>query len=299
MRPVVLKFVFGKGLQKRRRESDDTARFIAEQVTIEYANSTAGEGLKLLQDSIERNVRAELEYIHKMFFKYVIGAPRTQRKLRGTLTARAKSSEGRPSLNLGSLNLRWAPRSERYLNRKVLDGSSKKWFAYKGGLAEAFLPTPGAGGITLFEEIFGPVTVTIRRNLKKWGLAKGNMSSGVMTQSGGSTRGSSTIMPSQRQMGQNTNTKPEDVKMMLGTISVRALGSLNPGAVSRESLYGAGGAVRAWDDEAATKLAGRKATYRPALEPFLDFFLERSLAHAASERLRRGVLTSSLSRARR
>lgn len=288
--------MFGKGLQKRRRESDDTARFIAEQVTIEYGEREGLEGLKLLKESIERDVRAELQYIHEMFFKLVIGAPRTQRKLRGTLTARAKSSEGRPTLNLGSLNLRWAPRSERYLTRKVLEGSTKKWFAYRGGLARSFMPTPNAG-ITLFEEIFGPVTVTIRRNLKKWGLAKGNMSAAVMRQSGGSTRGSTTVMPSARTMDASGNTK--HVQMMLGSISVRALGTLNPGAVSRESLYGEGGAVRAWDDEAATKLAGRKNTYRPALEPFLDFFLERSLAHAASERLRRGTLRSSLSRARR
>lgn len=299
----MLKFVFGKGLQKRRRESDDTSRFIAEQVAISYADRTFTESVERLKAIIIRDVRAELDHLHNQFYRFVLGGgrglPPNQRKPKGRITTVAQSEDGNPSWNLGSRIPSWAPRGSKYLARKWLDVGHKRWFAYKGHLVSSMAPAAGgAGGETLFEEIFGPVSVSIRRNNKGWGTQGGAMESGVLRNSGPSTRGATTIMPSQRGMRSNSN-NAKHVQLQLATITVRALGSLNPGAINRDSLYGPGGPVSSWDQDVAVRLAGRASKYRPSLEPFLDFFFEKALGHAVSERIKRGTAASSLTRARR
>lgn len=304
-RPVVLKFVLGKGLVKRRRESADTARFIAEQVTINYAERTFTESMNALKRAIEKDVRAELDHLLKQLNKFVIGLPGTQSKPRGRLTTVAKSAQGNPSMNLGSAISSWPARGRRYLLKKREKMGHTKWFVGgEGSVARAFVDGGDVGGQTLFEEIFGPVSVTIRRNLKQWGANGGSFRTGAKSRGKGGRRvrtfeDEGLIAGTQAKYGKPGDRSKTHIQMQLATVSVKALGSLNPGAITRESLYGPGGPVENWNQDVATKLAGRANTYRPTLEPFLDFFFEKSLAHAVSERISRGTLASSLLRGKK
>jgi hypothetical protein len=310
IRPVVLKFVFGKGLVKRRRESDDTSRFIAEQVAINYANKTFTESMETLKASILRDVRRELDHLHRQFFKFIIGLPAAKTAPTGRLTTVAQSPGGNPSMNIRSGIPSWAPRNAKYLNKKFLTYKTKAWWVRTGDLKRTMAPMAGEGldgGETLFEEIFGPVSVTIKRNIKEWGAAGGKFTTGVLrhnkpgTKAGRAPGSDDPVLAAgtRERYGSPTRGNRTRVHLQLGTVVVRALGSLNPGAITRESLYGEGGAVSRWNEDVAIKLGGRATKYRPTLEPFLNFFLEKSLAHAVSERIRRGTVASSLKRAGR
>lgn len=291
--------MFGKGLQKRRRESDNTSRFIAEQVAITHAQENFKETFEQLKSTITIDVRNELAYIEQMFFRWVLLGKQTtsQRGPRGTLKARAQGADGAPSTSLGSLGIRWKPLGARY-NRKKPRPTRNRFFINTGELAKDFIELDqGGNGQRLFERIFGPISVTIRRNLKEWGSGRAGYTSGVFSKSGPYLSGPRGVpAATERGVRSNANTNPKDIRLNLATITVSALGELNPGAITRAALYGSSGAVSDWNLDAASKLGGRSSTYRPSLEPFLNFFLEKSLAHAASERIRRGTAASSLRR---
>lgn len=271
--------MLGKGLVKRRKESEDTARAVLEQVTIQYANETWGAIKTELKLRIASDIRAELLWIQSQFRRQVIGAPGTQRGLIGTIMSRATGGD-RPQQSLGSLP-RWAPRGARYLEEKRAFTGNTNWFdntGWEGGqggtLARFFsgdVTTPNgdvnlsSGGI--LEQIFGGISVDVVRNNREWGVASGTI----------------------KITGDHTQTQ-------LATIYVRALKFLTPamlrvGSTPNRALLDQ---VAKTNRDVALHLRGGRGVYRPTLEPYLQFFLERSIPQAVSARLAKSNLTSGL-----
>lgn len=236
-----------------------------------------------IKATIQADVRAELVHLMKLYRKFVIGRGDSVTKPTGVLTTATKGSYA-PS---EPLNLpRWAPRGAKYLRHKTWNRKNRGWFAYDGYMKGAFTPlrdqwsgvnNSGGGGVfatrgsdeTKFETLFGPVSVEVIRNNSGWGIDT-----------------SASIGPT----GQH-------VKRQMATIRVRALGDLSLSMLKTGSGYNAGlmGLVARQDLGLSYRL-GNAWKYRPSLEPFLAFFLERSIGQAVTERLRRGSLTKTLFR---
>lgn len=283
-RPITLRFVFGKGQVKRRRESEDTTRAIVEQVTLSYAEQNWEQSRKALQDAVASDVRAELVYIARQFRRNVIGAPGSQRGLVGRLDFKAKGGSD-TGMTLGSLP-RWAPRGARYLEEKKVFAGHQNWFDNSGwepdgGTLASFFASDtvgtggggevnvGSGGI--FEDMFGGVSVQVQRNNRGWGINQGTMK---LSRDG---------------------TKAE---LQMATIRVRALGKvtekmLRISETPNDELLAV---VRQEDPTVALHLRGGRGRYRPTLEPYLRFFLERSIPHAVTQRIAKGTALGRLFR---
>ena len=283
-RPITLRFVFGKGQVKRRRESEDTTRAVVEQVTLSYAEQNWEQSKRALADALERDVRAELAHTAGHFRRNVIGAPGNQRGLVGTLTTVSKGGS-QPRVSLGSLP-RWAPRGARYLEEKKVFAGHDNWFDNSGWepdggtLASFFasdkIDTGGGGTVNvgsggILEDIFGGISVQIQRNNRGWGVNQGTMK---LSKDG---------------------TKAE---LQLATVRVRALGKVTEAMmrISDQPNRPLLDAIGREDPEVALHLRGGRGRYRPTLEPYLRFFLEQAIPQAVTQRIAKGTALGRLFR---
>lgn len=275
----------GKGKTKARKESENTARAVVEQVSIAFADGTFEQARTQIAQRIEQDVRSELIHITKLFRRYIIGIPGSKSGPTGILSTVSKGTYN-PTASIKDSIPRWTPLRTPYANYKQSIGLGNKWFQYDGDLGRTFKPLGGDGASgtggggdfttlngqfqTVFEDIFGPIQVQILRNNRAWGT---NTGAGLIVGKG------------------------RKFKMQLGTIRVKALGSLTPGMLKPSNDFNAPlmGLVERYDPMLSYRL-GNRWRYRPSLEPFLSFFLERSIPQAVTERLRRGVLSATLFR---
>lgn len=291
VRPITIKFVFGKGLVKRRRESQNPGRYIAEQVLVKFVDDNWPQFKKELEAQIRSDVRMELAHIAIEFRKHVIGLEAEASSPTGTVSAVAKGP-GRPSFSLdGAFAGDWLARSPSYLRYKMKKAGHKRWFDNRGfpgggylykqfiGTREGLSGAQGQGGSFTFaggvlEDIFGPVRVVVLKNNVLFGADSGFSVT-------------------------NAEYKRSKVTVKVATVSVSALGSLTESMVQRHGTknYALLGVIAEQDKELAYRLGGGPTgRYRPTLEPFLEFFLQKALPHAVNERLRKGTLGTSIIR---
>lgn len=276
--------MLGKGQVKRRRESEDTTRAVVEQVTIAFAEANWEKAKQELQHAVERDVRAELAYVAGQFRRNVIGAPGSQRGLVGTLTTVSKGGQ-MPRESLGGLP-RWAPRTARYLEEKKVFAGHLNWFdntgwepdggTLKNFFASDTIPTGGGGDVNvgsggILEDIFGGISVQVLRNNRGWGVNQGTM---------------------------KISTNGARAQLQLATIRVRALGRVTEQMlrISDQPNHALLAAIAREDPEVALHLRGGRGRYRPTLEPYLRFFLERSIPHAVQQRIAKGTALGRLFR---
>jgi len=295
LRPVQIKFVFGKGSVKRRRESENSARFVAEQVLVHVLDDNWNQFKSNLTGQIESDVEFELAHLASDFKRHIMGLGGKSRRPTGTLTSVTKG-EGQPSVSLSAAyGQDWIPRSAKYLNWKRKHVHNIRWFnnsGYsKGGLLRRTFTGDGGEGASpasrgsgggkggsfgpsggFFEDAFGPVSVEIVKNRSRWGLDTGS---------------------------QFSNAKSSRAKYQIhyATVRVRALGSITDSMMSVSNNFNAPlmTLVRKKSPEVANRLGGR-SHYRPTLEPFLEFFLHKALPFAVSRRIQKGTLSSSIIR---
>jgi hypothetical protein len=281
LRPIVYRFVLGKGLVKRRQESSNTARAVVEQVAITFADDAWEEAKKHLQSAILNDVRAELVRTAANFRRHVIGVPGTQRGTAGTLTTVTKG-DNPPRMNLRGV-ASWGTRSSRYLAAKRKRTGSEAWFdntgwaERKGGTFADFFRSKtanlgggnevqvGSGGA--FEDLFGAVSVQVVRNSAGWGVNQGSI------------------------------TANGKAHVQLASIRVRALGGLSDRAlqISGGTNYALLEAVKAsGHQDIAMRLRGGRGRYRPTMEPYLKFFLQQALPYAVAQRIRRATADGRL-----
>lgn len=243
-----------------------------QQVLVSYIEDNFDAAKRNIADAFERDVRAELVHLTKLFRKFIIGASGANPKARGNLTTVSKGTYN-PSTSLQSKLPPWTPRGAAYLRDKQSIVGHKNWFDYDGVLGKAFAAENLGGGnylgSTVFEDMFGPVSVQVLRNNAQTGT----------------------------DVGAKLKTGKGKAKLQLGTVRVRALGSVSLQMLQASSSYNTGlmSLVHAYDPEVGHRL-GNAWNYRPTLEPFLEFFLERSIPQAVTERIRKGVIGGNLFR---
>lgn len=254
-----------------------------EQITLSFADQAWEEIRDQLRARIEQDVRAELTNIAAQFRRNVIGAPGNQRGLVGRL---ATKSPGGPSMTLGGLP-RWAPRDAEYLQRKR-DGSGNidwfdnsqwtggAWTPAGGGTLKEFFASdsvgygPQQGSAGVFEDVFGPVVVQVTRNNTGRGVNAGTIT---------------------------MDSKGQHAQMKLATVRVRALGAVTDrmmqisDAPNSELLNQF---VETGNRDVALRLRGGRGRYRPALEPYLKFFLQQALPHAVNARIQKGIISGTV-----
>lgn len=291
---VVIRFVLGKGLVKARQRYDDTARAIFRRVTLEYAEGAYEEMRKNLQATVEADVRAELVHMALLFRRHIIGAAGTKTTPSGGLDTVTKGS-GAPRQTLSSMLPAWAPRNAEYLQRKRTATGGVGWFDNRGWKESQYdaryssrvSRKPGRAAMhgLLFREMrqdtwetmFGPISVRFYRQ-RKLESTDGVANLGVA--------------------------KKKNMQVQIGSIQVRALGRITPAMLPgftsgdvRASVAGNPELIKlvyGYDPQLALRLGQmNNGVYRPTLEPFLGFFLTRSLPYAVNERLRKGVLKTA------
>jgi hypothetical protein len=280
-----LTFVAGKGVVKQRAAVKSIRRYLIENVMVQLGDQTWAELKRELSARIAEDARAELVRVSAAFRRGVIGIPENSKGLRGTLTTAAKGS-GAPQQALGGLP-RWALRTEKYLRKKQQKAKHKRWFdntgwAPRGGTLKSFFESDtvdrASGGASfvgsagIFEDLFGPIRVTVTRQSSPTG-ATTNFGAG------------------------NSH------KIQLAKVRVSALSRVQDSMLNFSERPNAGllrvvasGLPGEGSQAIAYRLRGGKGRYRPTLEPFLEFYLRKSLPFAVSKRIEKAVSTGTLFR---
>lgn len=289
---VVLRFRVGSGLVKARQRYSNTARAILERVTLTYAEGAYDLMRKEMEMQLERDVRAELVHLASLYRRYIIGAGGRRSSPSGSLDTVTKGS-GAPSMTIKSGLPPWAPRNAQYVERKRSATGHMRWFDNSNWSTSAFDAryarrvmksgdAPDDAGLLKrsmthdsWETWFGPVSVRFYRARKL------QATDGVA----------------------NINTKGKKMQVQIGSLQVRAIGKVTPamlpGYTSGRIMASASGneplmeLIAKTDPRVAYRLGTmRNGVYRPTLEPFLGFFLTKSIPYAVTRRLEKGTLGS-------
>lgn len=283
---------------KARQRFQNTARAILERVTLQYADGMYDQVRKDVQYQLERDLRAELWHIGALFRRHIIGLGGRLNRPTGFIDTITKGGGAPPKMPIASGLPSWAPRSAKYLRTKRQAVGHIRWFDNTGWNAQTndlryarIVAKSGEGpddaGLLresftydAWETLFGPISVAFRRARK--------------------------LEPSDA-VG-NIAVKGKRLRTQIGTIYVRALGKITPnmlpGYTSGTVRASASGNPALMDVIAKTdpRLAYRLGTmrngvYRPTLEPFLGYYLTRSIPWAVQRRIEKGNLGSITIRA--
>jgi len=284
---VRLRFSFGASEVKGRQRYENTAAYIAGKVAIAYADDVWEKAKATLADRIQQDVERELVHTAYLFRRHINGLGGSRS---GVLTS---AVGGAQPLALSSALPPWAPRGAVYLERKAAAGAGKRWFNNTGwrarrGQSAEYPRDPGRLvqeiNSGLFERAYGPIKVTIVRNNR----TTPNDAAGFIA------------------LG-----KKKDMHVQVASIRVSALRRINPGilptlrtgnfsgvenpAIPR-MIYSSGVpfaaqiAQRLGPTSRGRYVPGGTGVYRPTLEPFIGYFLTRSIPAAVGARIKQGGL---------
>lgn len=236
-----------------------------------------------IRSRIIRDGNREISAIAQQYKRYIVGANGANRGVTGKLESAAGDEFGLPVSQ--RLSLTWADRDKDYLRRKAREKGHTRWFEYGGGLKSG-VKNPvnqqlqnAMGRTATWTRAFGPVGVRVTRKsqaLQGSGFERSLMDVGPSTMKGDTAR------------------------LSIATVTVTAFGRITPQMLAGlggtpSSVYPDGrdtGLIGLLPSSIAYRLGGNRRTvpYRATLEPFLEFFLTRSLPHAVSRRLEQGLL---------
>lgn len=285
---VRLRFSFGKQPVKGRQRYENTAAYVSGKIAVAYADEIWKDASTKLVEQIDKDVRRELVHIAYQYRRYITGLGGTRS---GVLTS---AVSGAQPLALSAALPAWAPRNADYLRRKAAGGAGRKWFNNSGWRARRsangrYYPVdPGRlvqeVDANLFEKSFGPVKVSVRRDKK----------SDVHDADGYISIG-----------------KSRHIKLQVAKVTVQAMPNLTPAVLSTLRTGNFSGVANpaipamirksgvAFGAEIANRLGptsrgryrkGQHGPYRPTLEPFLGYYLQRSIPAAVDRRIVQGSL---------
>lgn len=281
---VRYRFVFGSGNVKGRQRYQNTAAGIARNVAFDYAQNQYTETRKIVEETVRGDVEQELVNIASQYRRFIIGANGAMTRPAGVLKSLIT---GVPTLALSGALPSWAPRNAEYLRRKRNATGNEDWFDNRGWRrrgGQSWAPdSPGLlfqkSRAEVWEDMFGPIKV---RFFKSRALQQPTPSATLSTGASGHT------------------------EIAIGTIQIYALSKITPqmlpalaqnsGAIPMASDEGNDGLmdlVKAKSEPLAYRMGQRSSLtkrYRPTLEPFLSFFLTRSIPAALQRRLAAGRL---------
>lgn len=285
---VRLRFTFGKSAVKGRQRYETTAAYTAGKVAVAYADELWNTARTTLRDQISKDVERELVHIAYQYRRFINEAGGTRS---GVLTAAVSGAQPLP---LSSALPKWAPRRADYMKRKAEGGAGKKWFNNSGWRARRsangrYYPVdPGRLvqeiDANMFEKSFGPVKVVVERNNKV----------DVHDAEGYIAIGKSRHMKLQV-ASIRVSAMPNITPAILSTLRTGNFsGVSNPAipAMIRKSgvAFGAEIANRLGPTSRGRYRKGQHGPYRPTLEPFLGFYLQRAIPAAVDRRIAQGSL---------
>jgi len=263
----------------RQRFGQGFAGLLVRDFAFSYAEDNFRTMARTIETQVQRDIRRELTHLVALFRRHIIGAKTG--KPAGKLDI--LSDPGYASMAISTAVPSWAARSPLYLQYK----GNNRWWDHTGRLSSAMTTDNWISA-------FGPILVNFRRSKK---------SNPVINVFGG-THG-----PARE--GQN----PVRLKIEVGTLSVSALTNITPEmlpglATDRPETIiptsrtndplmlmvqtGMGDDIAYRLGRLSAESSGRQ--YRPTLEPFLTFFLTRSVPAAVAKRLETGRLQNRRSR---
>lgn len=287
--PINLRFVFNRKTGAQQREIiRGTSRFVAREVAILSSNSLWDIVVSRIKTRLVRDGNREIAAIAQQYKRYIIGANGQNSGVTGKLESAAGDEHGLPVSQ--RLNLRWAPRSEDYMMRKISQVGHERWFEHGEGLKRG-VPNPVSGELQnamgrtgTWTRAFGPVGVRVTRRSRD-------------------LQGSGFETARKLDVGRGLTYASEVSRLSIGTVTVSAFGRITPTMLSAMAPGGTSGTYPDGRDTGligllpasiAYRLGGNRqyVPYRATLEPFLEFFLTRSLPNAVTRRLEDGLLAN-------
>lgn len=266
----------------RQRFGQDFAASLVRDLTFRAADEEYKAINKGIRESFAKDAKQELTHIAALYRRHIIGAGKTKTRPSGmlgyVLPPANDSVAGRDSEVAIAASLpAWAPRSPKYLREKERHNWGAGWFSAQGNLqnnmkAQNLLQT------------FGPIRVTVTKNFQE-GAAKRVFNAG-----GGAM---SKINVATVRVFALSNLTPEMLPGLRDQDPRAAISDKgNPGFYSlMKSHMGPAFASSVSGFSYAAGPGGRR--YRPTLEPFLQFYLTRSIPNALAYRIQTGALRAS------
>ena len=297
---IRVRFVFnqrsGTAAQTSRQQlGKDFATSLANDLIFRAAEQEYEEIRKRIQTSFAADAKRELAHLTALYRRHIIGAGKTKSRPAGMLGYALGPSDTGVGDDDGEISIAeslpsWAPRSSKYMKEKKRNNWGAQWFSARGALAKNMKAD------TLLAA-FGPIRVTIKRNLKTSAIALGNV---------GTKKGGSIYDKEENQTG--VFNAGGTGRLNVATVRVFALTNITPAMLpalrngdpaTPISDKGNPGLWQLMRDNISPAFAssvsgfssretGRR--YRPTLEPFLAFYLTRSIPNALALRLQEGKL---------
>lgn len=280
---VIVRFRFGEANVKGRQRNLNTYR-IVENIAFTFAENQYEALRGQLQEGVKSDIQRELVNMASLYRRHIIGANGNTARPAGVIRS---VIGGAAPLALASALPAWAPRSATYLARKFNARAGNGWFDNRGWSRRRGQKwEPSETGLLfektradVWEQMFGPISVRFRKSAK----LESKDVSGTFNLTGSKSH----------------------VQVQLGRLSVYALGEITPdmlpglaaGRVGMASDRGNDnlmGLVQKYDERLAYRLGQRSSgtkRYRPTLEPFLGYFLTRSIPAAIQRRIAQGSLS--------
>lgn len=252
------------------KKGRDFAATLVENLTFSAADAEYKNVVVRIQNSFQRDAKQELVHLMALFRRHIIGAAAGSNKPGGTLTFALGPSETDVGFDDDNFDIAqslpaWAPRGAKYLKWKRKHGLSQTWFKARGVLDKQ------ARAETMLES-FGPIRVSVIRNLKAAPARSFHAGGDVHS------------------------------RINIATVRVFAMANITPAMLpalrtgsptamnSDRGNPGLMGLLSRTAPDLAYRLGRRSGMesgkrYRPTLEPFLAFYLTRSLPNALALRL--------------
>lgn len=256
--------------QEAVRRIRSGVRGSVEALLVRYADKNYAKIVADLKTQIERDARRELRHLARVYSRTIIGAGYTKTGVDFSNLTTAMPGGG---TTIGGILPKgsWPPRAPEYIARKRRKNLTPNWF-----IAETKTLKSTMGKASVWEEMFGPVRVSIIRK-----------DEAAFNDAGGQAR----IQQKAVNVLGGNNIKGDNIRIGLLEVRVEALGKVQPYMFQRYSVTsGLIGLVAQHDEEMAYRLGGRNpALYRPTLEPFLEFYLTKSLPYTVNQRIQKGL----------
>lgn len=291
--PISLRFVFnrraamnGEAGGLSREWGPRTARIMSREIAIQSSDDVWEQVQAQIKVKILRDAGREVSAVAQQYRQLIIGASGGRDGVSGTIHAAAQMAfSGGEQAPSEHINLHWQARSPTYLRRKFHEKGHDRWFEYGGGLKRG-VKNPvnrqlqnAMGKSATWTRAFGPISVRVTRKSKNVDQADTGsfMTTGV------------------------ANTAGASIKVSIATVTVTAFGRVTSAMLPALSAGGPidsttpdgrdTGLVGLLPASIAYRLGGNRARvpYRPTLEPFISFFLTRSLPNAVMRRLQEGL----------
>lgn len=252
-----------------RGGSENFSRVIIRDVAFRVADDDLKKIVSQLQSRIRLDVLRELQWTATLFMKNIIGVGGRMRGPSGVMSMKAEPhpSVGQTYMSTRSLTGEWPARSPKYLASR----KGNAWFRDKGRVLSALK------NADTWTSAFGPISVGVKAHTRGVGAKR--------------AKGMSTVP---------TGTKYAGERVRLATIRVDALTRITPAmlpALAGGSLASSGlrarkdGLLSMLGPDIAYRLGGnpKYVPYRPTIQPFLAYFLTRSMPSAVLGRLEQGL----------